>query len=151
MFLRELHFLKFRLVSRIDRPKMGSRENHCPSLSSITSATPLGGLWVRPCVVPCLAGGPSPDILAPTSLALPWAGATCRPIESQRTREVLRVHVSSCCFILATAETAGVAARVLSSRTRELGSDSWPGRLRLRPGRLFSVFNVVCPTIQCPH
>ncbi len=36
------------------------------------------GLWVRPCVVPCLAGGPSPDILAPISLALPWPGVTSR-------------------------------------------------------------------------
>ncbi len=48
---------------------MGPGENHCPSLSSTTSATPLGGLWVRPCVVPCLAGGPSPDILAPIEIA----------------------------------------------------------------------------------
>jgi hypothetical protein len=30
---------------------MGPRENHCPSLSSTTSATPLGGLWVRPYAV----------------------------------------------------------------------------------------------------
>jgi hypothetical protein len=77
----ELRFtinLKFRLISRIYRSKMGPREKHCPSLSSTTSATPLGGLWVRPCVVPCLAGGPSPDILAPISLALPWAGMTSR-------------------------------------------------------------------------
>ncbi len=74
----------------------------------------------------------------------------CRPIESQRTKEVLRVHVSSCCLILATAETAAVAARVLSSRTRELGSDSWRERLRLRPGRLFSVFTVVCPLSSAP-
>ncbi len=57
--LRELRFLKFRLIPRIYRPKMGSRESHCPSLSSTTSATPLGDLWVRPCVVSCLAGGPS--------------------------------------------------------------------------------------------
>jgi hypothetical protein len=50
------------------------------SLDSTTSATPLGGLWVRPCVVPCLAGGPSPDIPVPSplSLALPWAAVTSR-------------------------------------------------------------------------
>ncbi len=41
----ELRFLKFRLISRIYRPKVGSRENHCPSLGSTTSAIPLGGLW----------------------------------------------------------------------------------------------------------
>ena len=35
-----------------------------------------------------------------------------------------------------------VATRVLSSRTRELGS--WP---QTEAGRLFSVFTVVCPTI----
>jgi hypothetical protein len=66
--LIELRFIKFRLVSRIYRSKTSPRENHCPSLSSTTSATPLGGLWVRPCVVPCLAalaGGPSLGILAP--------------------------------------------------------------------------------------
>jgi hypothetical protein len=49
----KLRFIKFRLISRIYRSKMGPRENHChgPSLSSITSATPLGGLWVRPYAV----------------------------------------------------------------------------------------------------
>ena len=58
LFWIELRFIKFRLVSRIHQSKMSPRENHCLSLSSTTSATPLGGLWVRPCVVPCLAGGP---------------------------------------------------------------------------------------------
>ena len=74
----ELRFIKFRLISRIYQSKLSPRENHCPTLNSTTSATPLGGLWVRPCVVPCLAGGPSPDIPAPFSLALPWAGVTSR-------------------------------------------------------------------------
>jgi hypothetical protein len=69
--------IKLRLVSRVYPPKLSPRENHCPSLSSTTSAIPLGGLWARPCVVPsglpCLqvTGGRSPDIPAPFSLALP--------------------------------------------------------------------------------
>jgi hypothetical protein len=51
----ELRFIKLRLVSGIHQSKTSPRENHCPSLGSTASATPLGGLWVRPCVVPCLA------------------------------------------------------------------------------------------------
>ena len=49
-----MRFLKFRLISRIYRPAVGPRENHCPSLSSTTSATLLGGLWVRPVRSPAL-------------------------------------------------------------------------------------------------
>ena len=72
--LIELRFIKFRLISRVYQlePALNLRESHCLSLDSTTSATPLGDPWVRPCAVPCLAGGPSPDILAPFSLALPW-------------------------------------------------------------------------------
>ena len=74
--LIELRFIKFRLISRVYQlePALNLRESHCLSPDSTTSATPLGDPWVRPCAVPCLAGGPSPDILAPFSLALPWEG-----------------------------------------------------------------------------
>ena len=46
--------------------------------ASATTATPLCGRLgnVRLCVVPCLAGGPSPDTQAPFSFALPWAEGT---------------------------------------------------------------------------
>ena len=72
----ELRFIKFRLISRVYQlePALNLRESHCLSPDSTTSATPLGDPWVRLCAVPCLAGGPSPDILAPFSLALPWEG-----------------------------------------------------------------------------
>ena len=78
--LIELRFIKFRLISRVYQlePALNLRESHCLSPDSTTSATPLGDPWVRPCAVPCLAGGPSPDILALTSLALPWVGVTSR-------------------------------------------------------------------------
>ena len=74
----ELRFIKFRLISRVYQlePALNLRESHCLSPDSTTSATPLGDPWVRLCAVPCLAGGPSPDILAPFSLALPWVEVT---------------------------------------------------------------------------
>jgi hypothetical protein len=69
--------IKLRLVSRVYQSKLSPRENHWTSLDSPMSATPLGGLWVRPCVAPCLAGGPSPDTSVPSFLSLPWAEVTC--------------------------------------------------------------------------
>jgi hypothetical protein len=49
--LSELRFIKVRLISRVyqSKFKLSPREDYCPSLCSTTSATPLGGLWVRPC------------------------------------------------------------------------------------------------------
>ncbi len=49
-----------------------------PGPGSTMIATLLYGREVRPCVVPCLAGGPSPDTPVPSFLALPWAEVTSR-------------------------------------------------------------------------
>jgi hypothetical protein len=77
--LVKLRFTKFRLVSsRVHQSELSPLEDHCPSLDSTTSATPLGGRCIRLCVVPCLACGPSPDTPAPFSFALPWAEVTSR-------------------------------------------------------------------------
>ncbi len=119
--------------------KDGPRENHCPSLGSTTSATPIGGLWVRPCVVPCLAGGPSPDILAPTSLALPWAGVTsrapcaCTSFFSMQTlggadieRRGSLPPVRSRCILSFTSPSPNRPGR---ERERKAQVDRWLGRI----------------------
>ncbi len=67
-----------------------------PSLGSITSATPVGGLWVRvrPCVVPCLAGGPSPDTQVPSSFALQYTrrGGCIESLDKARLNQVVPCH-----------------------------------------------------------